>query len=173
MSGFKDYVKNVYTWNNQLREFLETEQVDKDEEIWSRLDTFTEIIEGIHHPLSPEEFARLQLQVEELHGEMERYFAERQQVGSIWISEPSVATGKHQLPPLPYQYNALEPYISEEIMRLHHDQHHRSYVEGLNKAETALEKARESGDLSFVKHWSRELAFHGSGHYLHTIFGIT
>ncbi|EIJ78733.1 superoxide dismutase [Bacillus methanolicus PB1] len=170
MSSFEDYVKNVFAWNHQLREFLESEQVAKDEEIWSRLDTFTEIIEGIRNPLSPEELARLQLQVEELHDEMERYFAERRQVGSNWIREPSVAIGKHQLPPLPYQYNALEPYISEEIMRLHHDKHHRSYVEGLNKAETALQKARESGDFSLVKHWSRELAFHGSGHYLHTVF---
>ncbi|MDE3839455.1 superoxide dismutase [Bacillus methanolicus] len=170
MSSFEDYVKNVFTWNDQLREFLESEQVAKDEEIWSRLDAFTEIIDGIHYSLSPEELARLQLQVEELHDEMERYFAERQQVGTIWMQEPSVAIGNHQLPPLPYQYNALEPYISEEIMRLHHDIHHRSYVEGLNKAETALQKARESGDFSLINHWSRELAFHGSGHYLHTIF---
>jgi superoxide dismutase, Fe-Mn family len=170
MSGFEEYVKNVFTWNDQLREFLESEKVDKDEEIWSRLDAFTEIIEGIQNELSPEDLARLQLHVEELHGEMERYFAERQQVGTIWMQEPSVPVGKHQLPPLPYQYNALEPIISEEIMRLHHDKHHRSYVEGLNKAETALQKARESGDFSLVKHWSRELAFHGSGHYLHTIF---
>lgn len=55
-------------------------------------------------------------------------------------------------------------------MRLHHDKHHRSYVEGLNKAERELKKARENNDFSLVKHWSRELAFHGSGHYLHTIF---
>ena len=46
-----------------------------------------------------------------------------------------VPIGGHTLPPLPYAYNALEPYISEEIMRLHHDKHHQSYVDGLNKAE--------------------------------------
>ena len=55
-------------------------------------------------------------------------------------------------------------------MKLHHQKHHQSYVDGLNKAETNLEKARQTGDFSLVKHWSRELAFHGSGHYLHTIF---
>ncbi len=37
------------------------------------------------------------------------------------------------LPDLPYQYNALEPYIDEETMRLHHDKHHAAYVEKLNK----------------------------------------
>ncbi|QPC46743.1 superoxide dismutase [Mangrovibacillus cuniculi] len=78
--------------------------------------------------------------------------------------------GEHVLPPLPYSYNALEPYIAEEIMRLHHTKHHQSYVTGLNKAEKALQQARETGDFTSVKAESRELAFHGSGHYLHTIF---
>lgn len=81
-----------------------------------------------------------------------------------------VQPGKHTLPPLPYAYNALEPYISEEIMRLHHNKHHQSYVDGLNKAEIEMEKARKSGDFSLLKHWEREAAFHGAGHYLHTIF---
>ncbi|WP_416827851.1 superoxide dismutase [Ectobacillus polymachus] len=82
----------------------------------------------------------------------------------------SVPIGSHVLPPLPYPYEALEPYISKEIMQIHHDKHHRSYVEGLNKAEKMMEKARESGDYDLLKHWEREAAFHGSGHYLHTIF---
>ncbi|WP_352222587.1 superoxide dismutase [Bacillus sp. SM2101] len=81
-----------------------------------------------------------------------------------------VPIGEHKLPPLPYDYNSLEPYISEEIMRLHHDKHHQSYVDGLNKAEKMLLKARESNDYSLILHWEREAAFHGSGHYLHTIF---
>lgn len=82
----------------------------------------------------------------------------------------AVPVGSHILPPLPYAYNALEPYISKEIMRLHHDKHHRNYVEGLNTAEKMLAKARESGDYDILKHWEREAAFHGSGHFLHTIF---
>ncbi len=81
-----------------------------------------------------------------------------------------VPIGGHQLPPLPYPYDALEPYIDEETMRLHHDKHHQSYVNGLNLAELELEKARRTGDFSLIKHWERELAFHGAGHYLHTIF---
>ncbi|MBO9128301.1 superoxide dismutase [Bacillus sp. 165] len=82
----------------------------------------------------------------------------------------SVPIGGHVLPPLPYPYNALEPYIAKEIMQLHHDKHHRSYVQGLNKAEQMMEKARKNNDYDLIKHWEREAAFHGSGHYLHTIF---
>lgn len=82
----------------------------------------------------------------------------------------AVPIGGHKLPPLPYAYNALEPYIDEETMRLHHDKHHKSYVDGLNKAELELQKARQSNNFDLVKHWERELAFNGAGHYLHTIF---
>lgn len=55
-------------------------------------------------------------------------------------------------------------------MIIHHDKHHQSYVDGLNKAENKLAEARLSGDYDLVKHWERELAFNGAGHYLHTIF---
>src|SRR6476661_4036717 len=44
------------------------------------------------------------------------------------------------LPPLPYDYKALEPHIDEQTMRLHHDKHHAAYVTNLN---AALEKAPE------------------------------
>ncbi|WP_150271991.1 Fe-Mn family superoxide dismutase [Paenibacillus tepidiphilus] len=81
-----------------------------------------------------------------------------------------VPIGGHTLPPLPYPYNALEPYIDEKTMIIHHDKHHQSYVDGLNKAEVKLAEARKSGDFELVKHWERELAFNGAGHYLHTIF---
>ncbi len=83
---------------------------------------------------------------------------------------PMVPTGSHQLPPLPYPYNALEPVISSATLRFHHDHHHKSYVEGLNKAELKLAEAREKRDLELIKHWERELAFHGSGHILHSIY---
>ncbi len=77
---------------------------------------------------------------------------------------------KYELPPLPYAYDALEPHIDEQTMRLHHDKHHLSYVNGLNTALEKLAAAREAGDFAMVKHWSREAAFHGSGHFLHSIF---
>ncbi|MDQ0228921.1 superoxide dismutase [Metabacillus malikii] len=82
----------------------------------------------------------------------------------------TVPIGEHSLPPLPYNYEALEPYIDRETMRLHHDKHHKTYVDGLNKAEKEMRKARNSNDYSMIKHWQREAAFHGAGHYLHTIF---
>ncbi|SFD68391.1 superoxide dismutase, Fe-Mn family [Lentibacillus persicus] len=85
-------------------------------------------------------------------------------------STTTVPIGGHTLPPLPYDYNALEPHISEEIMRLHHAKHHQSYVDGLNKAEKEMQKARETGDFSLIRHWEGEAAFNGAGHYLHTIF---
>jgi Fe-Mn family superoxide dismutase len=82
-------------------------------------------------------------------------------------------TKKYELPPLPYPYEALEPHIDAQTMRLHHDIHHLSYVNGLNNALTKLEEARTSGDFSLVKHWSREAAFHGAGHLLHVLFWNT
>ncbi|MDR6224618.1 superoxide dismutase [Desmospora profundinema] len=84
-----------------------------------------------------------------------------------------VPIGKHVLPPLPYPYDALEPYIDAKTMRLHHDDHHRSYVEGLNKAEKMMAQARRTGDFDLIKHWEREAAFNGAGHYLHTLFWET
>lgn len=76
----------------------------------------------------------------------------------------------HKLPDLPYSYDALEPYYDEQTVRIHHDLHHKGYVDGLNKAEQALAQAREQDDYSLVKHWEKELAFHGSGHILHALF---
>jgi Fe-Mn family superoxide dismutase len=77
---------------------------------------------------------------------------------------------KHELPSLPYDYAALEPYYEERTLRLHHGAHHKAYVDGLNNAGLKLAESREKGDFALVKHWERELAFHGSGHILHSIF---
>lgn len=82
----------------------------------------------------------------------------------------AVPIGGHRLPPLPYPYEALEPSIDRETMRIHHDILHQKYVDDLNKAEKMLEKARQTGDFDLVRNWERELAFNGAGHYLHTIF---
>jgi Fe-Mn family superoxide dismutase len=91
---------------------------------------------------------------------------------NYWAPRP-IPPGGHRLPPLPYPYNALEPVISSTTLRIHHDKHHQSYVEGLNKAEMKLVEARRSGDFSLVKHWEREIAFNGSGHILHSIYWAT
>jgi superoxide dismutase, Fe-Mn family len=79
-----------------------------------------------------------------------------------------IPIGGHKLPALPYAYDALEPFISEEIMRLHHDVHHKSYVDGLNKAEKMI--ASISSNDPLLRHWMREQSFNGSGHFLHTLF---
>ena len=47
----------------------------------------------------------------------------------------------HVLPDLPYSYDALEPFISKQIMELHHKKHHQTYVNSLNAAEQAYAKA--------------------------------
>jgi len=86
----------------------------------------------------------------------------------------TAAAGKdYALPPLPYAPDGLEPHIDGQTMTLHHDKHHQAYVDGLNKALAALEAARKSGadaDLAKVPGLTQEVAFHGSGHVLHTIF---
>ncbi len=81
------------------------------------------------------------------------------------------ASGQYTLPKLPYAYNALEPVIDELTMRIHHTKHHQGYINGLNKALAKLSAIRDgSGDGSLIKHWSREVSFHGSGHVNHAMF---
>jgi Fe-Mn family superoxide dismutase len=84
------------------------------------------------------------------------------------------AKGEYVLPALPYAPEALEPHIDAETMKIHHDKHHAAYVAGLNKALKELARIRE-GQLEpqFIKFYSRELAFHGSGHVNHTLFWHT
>ncbi|TVY10179.1 Fe-Mn family superoxide dismutase [Paenibacillus cremeus] len=83
---------------------------------------------------------------------------------------PPVPIGGHRLPPLPYPYSALEPYMDAATIQVHHAVHHQRYVDGLNQAEIRLAEARECGDFSFLRHWQRALDLHGAGHYLHTLF---
>ena len=77
---------------------------------------------------------------------------------------------EYKLPDLPYAYNALEPYIDESTMKLHHDKHHLAYVNGFNGALAKMKEAREKGDFSAIQALSKLLAFHGSGHIMHSIF---
>jgi superoxide dismutase, Fe-Mn family len=74
------------------------------------------------------------------------------------------------LPELPYDYSALEPHISGEIMELHHDKHHRNYVEGANRAIERLKEVRHERDFAQLAALERQLAFNVSGHALHSIF---
>lgn len=83
----------------------------------------------------------------------------------------------YTLPQLDYSYDALEDYISAEIMELHHDKHHRTYVDKLN---AALEKAPEFQDKELVdllanidalpEEIQTAVRNNGGGHYNHSLF---
>jgi len=77
---------------------------------------------------------------------------------------------KYTLPSLPYDYGALEPHISGDILRLHHDKHHRAYVTGANDALDGLADARAKNDFSRIAALERSLAFNVSGHVLHSLY---
>lgn len=77
---------------------------------------------------------------------------------------------KYELPKLDYEYNALEPVISERIMKLHHQKHHAAYV---NNANAAIEKLHKhaKGEIEIdVAATLRSLSFNLNGHFLHQIF---
>src|SRR3954463_16776233 len=83
----------------------------------------------------------------------------------------------HSVPPLPYDYNALEPYIDEQTMRIHHDKHHAAYVNNLNAAlEQAPELQSKSveeliSNLNSVPESIRTaVRNNGGGHANHTLF---
>ncbi|MBO0828198.1 MAG: superoxide dismutase [Streptosporangiales bacterium] len=77
---------------------------------------------------------------------------------------------QYSLPDLPYDYGALEPHISGQIMELHHDKHHQTYVTGANTALDQLEEARASEKLQTVNLLQKNLAFNLAGHVNHTVF---
>lgn len=80
---------------------------------------------------------------------------------------------KHSLPDLPYDYDALEPHINTEIMRIHHSKHHATYVNNLNVAEEKLHEATEKNDVSSIIALAPGLKFNGGGHINHSIFWET
>ncbi|KAJ1912669.1 Superoxide dismutase [Mn], mitochondrial [Mycoemilia scoparia] len=77
---------------------------------------------------------------------------------------------KHTLPDLPYDYNALEPVISADIMRLHHDKHHQAYVNGLNAAEEQLVEATNTSNAAKIAQIQSAIRFNAGGHINHSIF---
>ena len=81
-----------------------------------------------------------------------------------------MSTGKFALPDLTYDYAELEPFISAEIMRLHHSKHHQTYVTNLNNFSNQLEEAMHKNDVSGVVSLQQAIKFNGGGHLNHTIF---
>uniref|UniRef100_A0A0R3Q0H4 Superoxide dismutase n=1 Tax=Angiostrongylus costaricensis TaxID=334426 RepID=A0A0R3Q0H4_ANGCS len=80
------------------------------------------------------------------------------------------ARAKHSLPDLPYDYNALEPVICSEIMQLHHQKHHATYVNNLNVCEEKIHSALSKGNVKDAIALQPALKFNGGGHINHSIF---
>lgn len=76
----------------------------------------------------------------------------------------------YTLPDLAYDYGALEPHLSGRILELHHGKHHAAYVAGANTVLDRLVEARSSGDYGTINQLEKNLAFHLSGHVMHSIF---
>jgi superoxide dismutase, Fe-Mn family len=76
----------------------------------------------------------------------------------------------YQLPDLPYDFNALEPAISAEIMELHYTKHHRGYVTNLNAALEKYHEAETKKDVAQMIALQSAIKFNGGGHINHSIF---
>jgi Fe-Mn family superoxide dismutase len=163
------YFEEVSQWASGLKLLLEEHNLTAepflqlDQELTFLLSKVDEV--STNNPITTEGIEEVKGLVGTLFKQAEHLFK-----GDRNTTNQRVPIGEHVLPPLPYPYDALEPHISKEIMKLHHDTHHKGYVEGLNKAEKMMEKARYTNNYDLLKHWEREAAFHGSGHYLHSIF---
>jgi Fe-Mn family superoxide dismutase len=81
-----------------------------------------------------------------------------------------VSVADYTLPDLPYDYGALEPHVSGEIMELHHSKHHATYVKGVNTALEQLAEARAADQLGTVNLLQKNLAFNLGGHVNHSVF---
>ncbi|CDZ79670.1 Superoxide dismutase [Mn] [Candidatus Rubidus massiliensis] len=77
---------------------------------------------------------------------------------------------KFELPKLPYNFDALEPFISKEIMELHYTKHHQTYVNNLNKALEQYEEAEKNNDVAAMIALQSAIKFNGGGHVNHSIF---
>jgi len=77
---------------------------------------------------------------------------------------------KYILPDLAYDFGALEPHISGQIMQLHHDKHHATYVKKANETLEKLDEARDKSDFTRIGGLEKALAFNLSGHVLHSLF---
>src|ERR1700761_7042851 len=82
----------------------------------------------------------------------------------------------YEVPPLPYDYNALEPHIDEQTMRLHHDKHHQAYVNNANAALEGTEWADKPVEevlqnlSSLPADKQGPVRNNAGGHYNHTLF---
>lgn len=87
---------------------------------------------------------------------------------------------KHELPKLGYYYDALEPYIDEMTMEIHHSKHHQAYVNGLNAALENYPEGQEMTVEELLKNLDKipvsvrtAITNHGGGHFNHSFFWET
>lgn len=99
-----------------------------------------------------------------------RFFSRGYSTASKVASTVNALRGKHTLPDLPYDYNALEPIVSAQIMQLHHGAHHKTYVTQLNVTEEKYAAALEKRDLTMQIQLQPLLKFNGGGHVNHSLF---
>ena len=76
----------------------------------------------------------------------------------------------YKLPELPYDFSALEPVISAEIMELHYTKHHQAYVNNLNAALEKYDAAGAKGDIAAQIALQGAIRFNGGGHINHSLF---
>src|SRR6201995_4148834 len=76
------------------------------------------------------------------------------------------------LPPLPYAYDALEPYIDVQTMQIHHDKHHQAYVDNLNKALAGTDGEGKTLEelMANISAYPAAVRNNGGGHYNHSLF---
>lgn len=88
------------------------------------------------------------------------------------FSKPVFFDGMHTLPALPYSFDALEPHIDKLTMEIHHDRHHKAYVDNLNKAiaGTELEKVSLEDIVKNISKHPMGVRNNGGGHWNHTFF---
>jgi len=93
---------------------------------------------------------------------------------SNFVAETS-STSTYLLPPLPYSYDALVPHIDKLTMEIHHDKHHKAYVDNLNKAFQALqppigEVPTLENLMATISKYPTAIRNNGGGHYNHSLF---
>lgn len=90
----------------------------------------------------------------------------------LFSFHPSFGQSPYSLPPLPYAFNALEPYIDAETMQIHHGKHHQAYVTNLNKALQNSETASISLEdlLKQISKYPEAVRNNAGGHYNHSLF---
>jgi superoxide dismutase, Fe-Mn family len=86
------------------------------------------------------------------------------------LATVAASTSSFKLPDMPYDYGALEPYISGEIMKIHHTKHHQAYVTNLNAALEKYHKAESTGNVAEMIALQQAIRFNGGGHVNHSIF---